>query len=32
MDNTEDLFKINDLVRNASFASALILGGGFIKH
>ncbi len=32
LDITEDLYKLNDLVREASYATALVLGGGFIKH
>lgn len=32
LDITEDLFRLNDIVRQAEFASALVLGGGFIKH
>lgn len=32
LDITEDLFKLNDIVSQAEFASALVLGGGFIKH
>jgi deoxyhypusine synthase len=29
---TEDLYRFNDIVKSASHASALVLGGGFIKH
>lgn len=32
LDLTEDMFRLNDIVKCATHASALILGGGFIKH
>lgn len=32
MDIMADHFELNDLVRNASKAYALVIGGGFVKH
>ena len=32
LDMTEDLYRFNDIVRESSYASALVLGGGYVKH